>query len=58
MKEIFFFHPQASDKFKNFHEIAVGHFTSKNKSKCFYIIKKDKTHDDISYIKSVENLYD
>lgn len=58
MKEIFYFHPQASEKLRDVEGIAVGHFTSKKQSKCFYVIKKDGSFDDISYVKSVENLYD
>jgi len=57
MKEIFIHHPNASQKLKGILATGAGSFSAKNRSKCFYIIKKND-HEDISYVKAVEGLYD
>lgn len=40
IKEILFHHPKADEKLKSLQDIAYGYFPAKNKSKCFYIVKK------------------
>ncbi|CAD8086069.1 unnamed protein product [Paramecium sonneborni] len=57
IKEILIHHPKVDEKLKGMLDIGYGYFPSKNKSKCFYIIKKDNSYEDISYIKGIDGLY-
>lgn len=59
MLDLFKHHPNGYQKLKNISKICVGKkmFGSKIQQ-LFYIEQKDKSREDISYMKSVSNLFE
>lgn len=58
MNELFKHHPNHSTKLEGCKSIGIGYFPSRKATKCFYIIREDHSHEDISYLKCADNLYE
>lgn len=53
------FHPSAKEKMKKFKQLVLGQAQFDEKiGRCLYILNKNNTKVDISFVKSVQNLVD
>lgn len=56
MKEIVKFHDKGDEKMKNFDHFEVGVHPDYEKTRCFFVVKKDGTKEDFSVSKCISNL--
>jgi len=56
MKELVRFHDKGVSKMENFDHFEVGEHPSFEKTKCFFVVKKDGTKEDFSTSKCLVNL--
>lgn len=56
MKEIIRHHHTYDSKFKDFDKFEVGIHPDFNKTRCFFVVKKDGTKEDFSVSKCINNL--
>ena len=56
MKEIIKFHEKEADKMKNFDNFEVGIHPQFEKTRCFFVVKKDGSKEDFSVSKCLANL--
>lgn len=56
MNEILKFHSNFADKTKDFDHFIVGPHPEFNKTRCFFVVKKDGSKEDFSVSKCINNL--
>lgn len=56
MKEIIKFHHKKDEKMKDFECFEVGQHPDYDKTRCFFVVKKDGKKEDFSVAKCIANL--
>lgn len=56
LKELLNYHPKCDKKMENFDHFEVGIHPDHKDTRCFFVVKKDDTKEDFSYVKCIKEI--
>ena len=56
MKELLMYHPKYDQKIKSFDHFEINMHPKFNDTKCYFVVKSDKTKEDFSYLKCIREM--